>query len=223
MQAWLAQHLSKPKTKETTRSGSKSRVRIAKRPGLRGNRITWPPDTFGGSGIICRPRVFERSFWQVRQDHHEHVQNVFAEKELDEKATIRNFRIVRQEGARQVTRDVEHCSLDVIISVGYRVKSQQGTRFRIWATRTLKEHLVKGYTINQRRLAERRACSAAGKPGAMGGWRSGLADCEIQGGASAVFRHQGPPAVRWKQARRLLTVSLLSGTESRTPARGRNA
>nr|WP_200880025.1 RhuM family protein [Massilia sp. LC238] len=76
---------------------------------------------------------------------------------LDEKATIRNFRIVRQEGARQVTRDVEHYNLDVIISVGYRVKSQQGTRFRIWATTTLRDHLVKGYTVNQRRLTDNRA------------------------------------------------------------------
>ncbi len=67
-------------------------------------------------------------------------------------ATIRNFRIVRQEGKRQVQREIVHYNLDVIISVGYRVKSVQGTRFRQWATTVLREHLVQGYTINRQRF-----------------------------------------------------------------------
>jgi prophage maintenance system killer protein len=82
----------------------------------------------------------------------EHVINAFEEGELAREATIRNFRIVRQEGQRQVEREIEHYNLDVIISVGYRVKSKQGTQFRIWATRVLKDHLVQGYTLNQQRL-----------------------------------------------------------------------
>ena len=82
----------------------------------------------------------------------EHVINAFEEGELTREATIRNFRIVRQEGQRQVEREIEHYNLDVIISVGYRVKSKQGTQFRIWANRVLKDHLVQGYTLNQQRL-----------------------------------------------------------------------
>ncbi len=82
----------------------------------------------------------------------EHVINVFEEGELGREATIRNFRIVRQEGQRQVEREIEHYNLDVIISVGYRVKSKQGTQFRIWANRVLKDYLVQGYALNQQRL-----------------------------------------------------------------------
>ncbi|HED18096.1 MAG TPA: hypothetical protein ENI74_01150, partial [Gammaproteobacteria bacterium] len=82
----------------------------------------------------------------------EHIKNLFAEGELEREPTIRDFRIVRQEGARQVTREIEHYNLDVIISVGYRVKSQQGTRFRQWATRVLREHLTQGWTLNQQRF-----------------------------------------------------------------------
>ncbi|MFH2133599.1 MAG: virulence protein RhuM/Fic/DOC family protein [Pseudomonadota bacterium] len=82
----------------------------------------------------------------------EHIINVFDEGELGREATIRNFRIVRQEGSRQVEREIEHYNLDVIISVGYRVKSRQGTQFRIWANRVLKEYLVQGYALNQQRL-----------------------------------------------------------------------
>jgi prophage maintenance system killer protein len=82
----------------------------------------------------------------------EHIINVFEEGELASEATIRNFRIVRQEGQRQVEREIEHYSLDVIISVGYRVKSKQGTQFRIWANRVLKDYLVQGYALNRQRL-----------------------------------------------------------------------
>jgi hypothetical protein len=65
----------------------------------------------------------------------EHVGNVFTEGELEREPTIRKFRTVRQEGSRQVHRQIEHYNLDVIISIGYRVKSQRGVRFRQWATR----------------------------------------------------------------------------------------
>lgn len=73
-------------------------------------------------------------FGKGRSTITEHIGNIFKEGELDENATRRNFRLVRLEGNREVERDVEHYNLDVIISVGYRVKSQQGTQFRIWAT-----------------------------------------------------------------------------------------
>lgn len=85
----------------------------------------------------------------------EHIGNVFNEGELSREATVRKFRIVRQEGSRRVQREIEHYNLDVIISVGYRVKSQRGVQFRQWATQTLKQHLVQGYTLNERRLQER--------------------------------------------------------------------
>lgn len=85
----------------------------------------------------------------------EHIKNVYAEGELKPGTTIRNFRIVQKEGEREVARQVDHYSLDVIISVGYRVKSQRGTQFRIWATSVLRDHLIKGYTVNERRLAEK--------------------------------------------------------------------
>ncbi len=84
----------------------------------------------------------------------EHIKNIYKEGELEEKSTIRKFRIVQEEGGRQVERDIDFYNLDVIISVGYRVKSLRGTQFRIWATKTLKEHLVKGYTINEKRLLQ---------------------------------------------------------------------
>lgn len=84
-----------------------------------------------------------------------HLKNIYAEQELDEVATTEDFSVVRQEGKRQVKRQLKHYSLDAVISVGYRVSSARATQFRIWATRTLKQHLVDGYTINQRRLQER--------------------------------------------------------------------
>ena len=81
-----------------------------------------------------------------------HLKNIFAEKELDERATTEDFSVVRQEGKRQVKRQLKHYNLDAIISVGYRVKSTSATQFRIWATARLKDYLVKGYALNQKRL-----------------------------------------------------------------------
>jgi hypothetical protein len=82
----------------------------------------------------------------------EHLQNVYAENELDAKATIRKFRIVRREGMREVAREIEHYSLDAILAVGYRVRSERGTQFRRWATERLREYLVKGFTMDDQRL-----------------------------------------------------------------------
>ncbi len=85
----------------------------------------------------------------------EHVNNLFKEGELEKESTIRNFRIVQIEGTREVERAIEFYTLDVIISVGYRVKSKEGTKFRIWANKILKEYLIKGYTLNQKRLQQK--------------------------------------------------------------------
>ncbi|MDP4527725.1 virulence protein RhuM/Fic/DOC family protein [Alkalimonas delamerensis] len=84
----------------------------------------------------------------------EHIGNVYADGELERETTIRKFRIVRTEGNREVRRQIEHYNLDVIISVGYRVKSLRGVQFRKWATQVLKDYLVQGYSFNQRRLEE---------------------------------------------------------------------
>jgi len=83
-----------------------------------------------------------------------HIGNAYKEGELDPAATCAKFAQVQTEGGRTVLRGVDHYSLDVIISVGYRVKSPRGTQFRIWATRTLRDHLLRGYTLHERRLAE---------------------------------------------------------------------
>ncbi len=82
----------------------------------------------------------------------EHLKGIFADGELAAEATIRNFRIVRLEGARQVAREIEHYNLDAILAVGYRVRSRRGTQFRQWATARLSEYLVKGFTMDDERL-----------------------------------------------------------------------
>ena len=81
-----------------------------------------------------------------------HVKNVFEEGELSPEATVANFATVQAEGNREVTRNIDYYNLDVIISVGYRVKSQEGTQFRIWATQRLREYIIKGFTLNDERF-----------------------------------------------------------------------
>jgi hypothetical protein len=82
----------------------------------------------------------------------EHIKNVFEEGELDTISTVRNFRTVQEEGNRNVERNIDFYNLDVVISVGYRVKSVQGTQFRIWATQRLKEYIIKGFALNDDRF-----------------------------------------------------------------------
>lgn len=91
-------------------------------------------------------------FGKGRSTVTEHIANVFKEGELEQNRTCRNFRQVRLEGKREVEREIEHYNLDVIISVGYRVKSVQGTQFRIWATQRLKEYIIKGFALNDERF-----------------------------------------------------------------------
>ncbi len=94
-------------------------------------------------------------FEQTKQNISLHINNCFLEGELDKKSTVKEFLIVQTEGKRQVKRDIAHYNLDLIISVGYRVKSKVGTQFRQWATTRLKDYLVQGYAINERRLFEK--------------------------------------------------------------------
>ena len=84
----------------------------------------------------------------------EHIQNIYTEGELESESTIRKFRIVQTEGSRKVNRMIDFYNLDVIISVGYRVHSHRGTQFRIWATKVLKEYLIKGFTLDDERLKQ---------------------------------------------------------------------
>ena len=82
----------------------------------------------------------------------EHIKHIFEDGELSEAATVRNFRTAQKEGNRQVTRDIIHYNLDMIIAIGYRVRSQVGVHFRQWATARLKEYMQKGFTLDDERL-----------------------------------------------------------------------
>ena len=84
----------------------------------------------------------------------EHIKHIFEEGELEEMATVRKFRTVQKEGSREVTREVVHYNLDLIISLGYRIKSHIATKFRIWATQRLKEYIIKGFVIDDNRLKQ---------------------------------------------------------------------
>jgi hypothetical protein len=86
----------------------------------------------------------------------EHLKNIFATGELNKDSTIRKFRIVQNEGSRSVSRDVDFYLLDAILAVGYRVNSSEATHFRIWATKTLKEYITKGFVLDDERLKQGR-------------------------------------------------------------------
>lgn len=86
----------------------------------------------------------------------EHIKTIYKEEELFENTTIRNFRIVQKEGNREISRDVSHYNLDLIISVGYRTNSKKATRFRQWATSVLKEYISNGYAINSKKITHQR-------------------------------------------------------------------
>ncbi|BAV04571.1 Virulence protein RhuM family protein [Filimonas lacunae] len=84
----------------------------------------------------------------------EHLKNIFSSHELEEDSTIRKFRIVQKEGNREVSRDIDFYHLDCIIAVGYRVNSKEATHFRIWATKTLREYVIKGFLLDDERLKQ---------------------------------------------------------------------
>jgi len=81
-----------------------------------------------------------------------HIKNIFKSEELEEKATVAKIATVQKEGNRKIEREIEYFNLDVILSVGYRVDSKQATQFRQWATKTLRQHILDGYTINKKRI-----------------------------------------------------------------------
>ncbi|MDQ6985198.1 MAG: RhuM family protein [Candidatus Dojkabacteria bacterium] len=83
-----------------------------------------------------------------------HISNIYSSGELEKKATVVNFATVQKEGTREISRNIDHFNLGMIISVGYRVNSKQGTQFRIWAANVIRQYLVDGYAINQKRLEE---------------------------------------------------------------------
>lgn len=122
-----------------------------------GEIILYQPD----ETMRLEVRVEDETVWLTQQQMAElfnatkqnislHIKNIYEEGELDEQATVKDFLTVRKEGSRTVRRHVNGYNLDVIISVGYRVRSLQGTRFRQWANKVLKEYLLNGYSINQR-------------------------------------------------------------------------
>jgi len=103
-----------------------------------------------------------------------HIRNAYKEGELKESATTEDSSIVQNEGGRTVRRPIRFYNLDVVISVGYRVKSLRGTQIRIWATRVLRDHLLKGYSVNEKRLHDLSlwtATSASAPPSFSGFWK----------------------------------------------------
>lgn len=125
-----------------------------------GEIILYQPD----SEVKLEVRLEEETVWLTqaqivelfqssKANISEHIKNIYEQEELEESATVRDFRTVRQEGKRQVVRNLTYYNLDAIISIGFRVNSKRGIQFRQWANKVLKEILLKGYSIN-RRLSE---------------------------------------------------------------------
>lgn len=99
-------------------------------------------------------RGMESLFNVAKSTLSEHLKNIYDSGELSREATVRNFRTVQIEGEREVARNIDYYNLDAIISVGYRVNSYEATQFRIWATRTLKEYIIKGFVLDDARLKQ---------------------------------------------------------------------
>ena len=110
-----------------------------------------------GGTVWLTQRLLAELFQKDVRTINEHLQNIFEEGEADPGATIRKFRIVQIEGTREVARLVDHYNLDVILAVGYRVRSSRGTQFRRWATERLTEYMVKGFVLDDERLKEGRS------------------------------------------------------------------
>lgn len=109
---------------------------------------------FEGETVWLTQQQMAELFGSSRTNIVEHIRHIYEEGELDEASTCRKFRQVRDEGGRQVSREIPHYNLDMIISLGYRVKSKIATHFRRWATERLKEYMLKGFTLDDERLKE---------------------------------------------------------------------
>lgn len=107
-----------------------------------------------GETVWLTQKSMGELFGVTKKTISEHLGNIFATHELQREATVRNYRTVQQEGDRLVNRDLEYYNLDAIISVGYRVNSSKATQFRIWATKTLKEYIIKGFVLDDTRLKQ---------------------------------------------------------------------
>jgi hypothetical protein len=107
-----------------------------------------------GETVWLTQKSMGELFGVTKKTISEHLGNIFESNELQKEATVRNFRTVQQEGERTVNRDLEYYNLDAIISVGYRVNSSKATQFRIWATQTLKEYIIKGFVLDNNRLKQ---------------------------------------------------------------------
>lgn len=107
---------------------------------------------FTGETVWLSQQQMAELYQTSRSNVVEHIQHIYEEGELEEPATCRNFRQVRQEGNRQVSREIPFYNLDMIISLGYRIRSVIATRFRRWATERLKEYIIKGFTMDDERL-----------------------------------------------------------------------
>lgn len=104
-----------------------------------------------GSVWLSQSQICE-VFGKAKSTISEHIKEIFEEEELDKNATVRNYRTVQMEGSREVTRDVDFYNLDMIIAIGFRVRSSTGTKFRIWAKEKLKEYITKGFVLNDERF-----------------------------------------------------------------------
>ena len=113
-----------------------------------------------GGTVWLTQRLLAELYQKDVRTINEHIQNIFEEGELDPGPTIRKFRIVQVEGKREVARLVDYYNLDVILAVGYRVRSHRGTQFRRWATERLREYVVKGFVLDDERLKEGRTLGA---------------------------------------------------------------
>jgi len=108
-----------------------------------------------GDSLWLSQRLIAELFEKDVNTINDHIRNVYAEKELSEDATTTIFQIEQQEGKRNVKRNVTFYNLDLILSVGYRVSSKRGTAFRIWANQVLKDYLLRGYSLNEKKLREK--------------------------------------------------------------------
>ena len=107
---------------------------------------------FAGETIWLSQGLMAELYQKDVRTINEHLKNIYTEGELSPQATIRNFRIVRMEGEREVNREIDHYNLEAILAVGYRVRSQRGVQFRRWATDRLNEYLLKGFVMDDERL-----------------------------------------------------------------------
>jgi len=109
---------------------------------------------FESETIWATQAEIARVFGVTPQNITTHIKNIYKQKELSEKATCKESLQVQTEGKRQIKRNIKEYNLDAIIAIGYRINSVMGTDFRIWATKTLKEHITKGYTINRKQIGK---------------------------------------------------------------------